>query len=51
MTAQEITKGVTVYGAGGEKMGTIQAYNAHGGYLVVWMCHKRGSQAHAVYRR
>jgi len=35
MTAQEITKGATVYGTGGEKMGTIQAYNAHGGYLVV----------------
>ncbi len=35
MTAQQITKGATVYGTGGEKVGTIQAYNAHGGYLVV----------------
>ncbi len=35
MTAQQITKGATVYGAGGEKVGTIQAYNAPGGYLVV----------------
>lgn len=35
MTAQQITKGATVYGTGGEKVGTIQAYNAQGGYLVV----------------
>jgi len=35
MTAQQITKGATVYGVGGEKVGTIQAYNGHGSYLVV----------------
>lgn len=35
MTAQQITKGATVYGTGGENIGTIQAYNARGGYLVV----------------
>ena len=42
MTAQQITKGATVYGTGGEKIGTIQAYNAHSGYLVVrkgWIFH------------
>ncbi len=35
MTAQQITKGATVYGTEGEKVGTIQAYNTQGGYLVV----------------
>ena len=35
MTAQQITKGATVYGTGGEKVGSIRAYDAPGGYLVV----------------